>query len=264
MKIKTIFRLLSVIGLALSAGEIYGIVVSSPICKTSGCLIVGQITPFGDKPFVIAGLILFSFFIISSFYSKLSSLIDFVISLSLITEGALLGFQLFYIRDLCTICVVIAIIIGLMFLIRFFRKGIDRTVFYMAIAGFAALILLSRVLYIPIWYPPQGTSLIYSSSCPHCDNIIQKIKTGGKAVKMINLKKARGFLINNGIKSVPVLIVKDKNIRLFIGEDQIAKQLFKKNTDINGSKMLDELKLDKTDSCNFETDNCDLPAQLSP
>jgi len=264
MRIKTIFRLLSVIGLALSAGEIYGIVVSSPICKTSGCLIVGQITPFGDKPFVIAGLILFSFFIIASFYSKLSSLIDFIISLSLITEGALLGFQLFYIHDFCNICVGIAIIIGLLFLIRFFRKGADRTVFYMAVASFAALILLSRVLYIPIWYPSQGTSLIYSSSCPHCDNIIQKIKTGRKTVKMINLKEARGFLINNGIKSVPVLIVKDKNIQLFIGENQITKQLFKKNTNINSSKMLDELKLNKTDSCDFETDNCDLPAQLSP
>jgi len=260
MKEKVIFRLISVAGLILSTSDLYGIIVSSPICKASGCLIVNEITPFGSMPFVVIGIALFSFLLIASFYRRGEDLIDFAVSLAFTFEGALLGFQLFYIHLLCTVCVGIAIVISLLFIMRFFRKRSSKIVFYLAVSGFVGLLLISRMLYIPVWHPLPGKTLIYTLKCPHCENIIREIKndkTLVRTVRMIKLSQAKGFLMNSGIKSVPVLVLKDKNIRLLVGEKQISENLFKKNS-ASDIKMLNELKLNQTDSCNFETDNCSL------
>ncbi len=251
---KNIFKLFAVVGIVVSAVDLNGIETSSPICVSNGCTIVNQITHFGSIPFTIAGIMLFSFLLIVSFYKNLSLLLDITIALSLITEGLLVGFQAFYLQSFCTICVGIFIIIVVMFVLRLFGKNGNRTIFVMGAVGFAALFILSFILYTPIWQPKTGTTLIYSDNCPHCENVLRKIKKDKlliKKIHIINLKRAKAFLFNIGIKSIPVLVIKGKNIKIIKGENDIDEEL---SGNIADASMLNILNAKNLDSCDFTTD----------
>ncbi len=248
---KHIFRLLAVAGIVVSAADLYGVEALSPICVSSGCTIVNQITPFGGTPFAVAGIAIFSFLLIVSFYSSLLILLDTAIALSLISEGTLIGYQEFHLQSFCTICVGIFIIIVLMFTLRLVKRNSSKPILVMGLAGFAALFMLSFILYTPIWQPKTGMNLIYSNSCPYCENTIKKIekdKILSKKVHLINLKKAKVFLFNIGIKSIPVLIIKGENIKIIKGENGIDKELF---GNVNNDTLLNILNLQSKDSCNF-------------
>ncbi len=250
---KHIFRLLAVAGIVVSAVDLYGIEALSPICVSSGCTIVNQITPFGGTPFAAVGIAIFSFLLIVSFYKNLLILLDITVSLSLISEGTLIGFQEFHLQSFCTICVGIFIIIVLMFALRLFKKNSSKPILAMGLAGFAALFMLSFILYTPIWQPETGMNLIYSNNCSHCENIIKKIEKDKplyKKIHLINLKKAKAFLFNIGIKNIPVLIIKGKNIKIIKGENGIDKELF---GNVNNDTLLNILNSQSKDSCNFTT-----------
>lgn len=262
-----IFRIFSALGFVLSIADFIGSVSSSPICKTDGCALVNSITPYGSLPFTITGIILFSLLIVLSFYKKAEFLLDYVLALALAMEGVLLGFQAFFLNSFCRVCVGIALIIGALIVIRIYRNK-KNNIFIFAFAStlFIVLFSISAFLFNPIWNPPKGQTLIYSKNCSHCEGLLVQIKKNQLKIRKVPLKRAKDFLIANGIEIVPVLVVNNSyGERIIKGKKNIENVLFpltgienKIKGFINGQKN-DQKKSDddSSGSCNFVKKTCE-------
>jgi len=253
------FKGLTIIGFLLSFADFIGQVAHSPICRANGCLLVNQLTRYGSIPFTIAGIILFSFLFLASFRKQLSIFIDFILPLAFVSEGMLIGYQAFFLQSFCVVCVAIALVIAALVVVRF-RHSEQQPIAIFSLIACILLFVVSLFLYIPYspgWIPQFGQTIVYSGQCPHCENLIAKLKAKHIKIRLVRVVQAKKYLAANGIDVVPVLIKREKeSTKIIVGETKIGYELFPL-AKLKNNSFPDILSTDRNSgSCNIGEVKC--------
>jgi uncharacterized membrane protein len=233
----------------------------SILCPNSGCEVVESLTTISPQLLNVWGFIFFQivFWLLYIRKTKLLNQID-LLGLLLIAglafETALLAYQIFIAHALCSYCLVIfafVIVLNLLYgrsqtaagiavsaailisfsVLTFFPTGAQSQTYSLKEAAYAVKSCSS---------PTKEVYLIFSSDCPHCQNVIQTLNNCNSCdlylnpidnlslLNMDELERIQSFSpeINRlvlsvlGIDSVPVLVVKTAGSYRFIrGERRI-------------------------------------------
>lgn len=129
--------LLVVLGLTITSLEFYLSLQEKSLCKNESCIIVHSydryqiLTPLGILFFFVLFILVTSeiFFETpkSSFFRKTRL---FLLSIATLVEGYLVGFQVWFIGNLCTFCLTVAAIIFLTFVCEIFYQKAKPTLFF--------------------------------------------------------------------------------------------------------------------------------------
>jgi hypothetical protein len=202
------------------------------VCVSEGCGLVGRITRFGDLSTVLIGFLALGLLSLLSGLTLRgqSGLADSAINLVLITalaaEGFFLGYQIFWLPDLCLFCLSVFAIILTLGLLRLLSNWKAATV------GFASLAVV--LCFVGLVLPPRGTALpsgkkmilFYSEDCRHCTEIKQEIDHSKFDITPVLVKDYTGTLKNLGVDSVPTLYVNGRNEKLILtGKEAIRRYL---------------------------------------
>ncbi|WP_025270080.1 hypothetical protein [Hippea sp. KM1] len=198
------------------------------ICHSSGCLLVARHVRFGEIVMLFIGEAFFLILLIVSFVKNEKTkglLLDAMLIAALACEGFLVGYQLFWIGDICYFCFGVFITIIILSLIRI-QQSLRIT------AGFLSFLALLMMLWmvkpnqqLPI-LPKEDKILIYSSHCPHCMRLIKTLNLSNLKIKMIEASKLSNILKSLNINEVPVLIEREKDgLSITIGDKPIEEKL---------------------------------------
>jgi len=228
----TTFFILSVLGalfLLVEAGlQLFG----RSICVSGGCGLVAQLARFGDLSLILIGFVVLAFLALLSGLNqkRRSGLLDSAINLALIAalaaEGFLVGYQVFWLTEVCLLCLSVFGILFSLGLLRLFAGWKE------AAAGFATFaVVLSLVGFV---LPPRGTALpsdkkmvlFYSTDCPHCSEIKETIDKDQLDITPVLVKEYTATLKNLGVDSVPTLFVNGRYEKLILtGKEAIRRYL---------------------------------------
>jgi len=228
----TTFFILSVLGalfLLVEAGlQLFG----KSICVSGGCGLVAQLARFGDLSLILIGFVVLAFLALLSGLNqkRRSGLLDSAINLALIAalaaEGFLVGYQVFWLTEVCLLCLSVFGILFSLGLLRLFAGWKE------AAAGFATFaVVLSLVGFV---LPPRGTALpsdkkmvlFYSTDCPHCSEIKEAIDKDQLDITPVLVKEYTATLKNLGVDSVPTLFVNGRYEKLILtGKEAIRRYL---------------------------------------
>ena len=226
------FFIISILGalyLLVEAGlQVYG----RSICVSEGCGLVARLTRFGDLSTVLIGFIALAFLAFLSGWNLrrqsglLDSAINFVLIAALAAEGFFVGYQIFWLPEVCLFCLSVFglfFILGLLRLLAGWRE--------MA-AGFAAFAIV--LCFVALVLPPRGTALptdkkiilFYSTECKHCSEIKEEIAQKKLDVQPVLVKEYTATLRNLGVDSVPTLLVNSRYEKLILtGKEAIRRYL---------------------------------------
>jgi hypothetical protein len=227
-----IFFFVSLLGslyLLLEAGlQVFG----RSVCVSEGCGLVGSITRFGDLSTVLIGFLalgllsLLSGLTLRGQSGPADSAVDLILITALAAEGFFVGYQIFWLPEVCLFCLsVLGIILTLGFL-RFFSN------WKVATAGFAAWAVV--LCFVGLVLPPRGTALpsgkkmilFYSEDCRHCTEIRQEIDHSKFDITPVLVKDYTGTLKTLGVDSVPTLYVNSRYEKLILtGKEAIRRYL---------------------------------------
>lgn len=203
------------------------------ICYTEGCKVVSQQVRFGEMSILLIGLATFALLSLLAALVRymvspgLKRFINFILVVSLASEGFFTGYQVFAVRTPCVFCLIVLSFIVLLGIIRFFSG--EREV----IAGFASFAAVFAMFYLVLPVSsnvslPENERqiLFYSSECKHCAEVMRYIEENKLTVKHFDVGGYYQALKGIGIDAVPTLYVNDKYQRVFItGEDAIKRYL---------------------------------------
>lgn len=256
---------LSLMASLLTAAQILLILLRGDgMCFNEGCKIVDSLTTVPPLVFNLAGFLYFQGIfwglLLDRRYPGWPLMTARVLALAgMATEGVLVSFQYFISETFCSYCLVIALFILLLnvsFGLKQIASGL--LVFAVVVLAFAGLqfkgsgasedIALERGTYGLRPADRAGTelSLFFSSTCRHCENIIELLKTrkscavrfqpideiyglnfpGLERAPVYSARVNRNFLKALGIEEIPVLVAKDAGgIRILKGEQPIREYL---------------------------------------
>jgi len=226
------FFIVSVLGalyLMVEAGlQVFG----RSICVSEGCGLVAQLARFGDLSMILVGFIALAFLALLSGLNqrRQSGLLDSAINLALIAalaaEGFIVGYQVFWLAEVCLLCVSvfgIFVSLGLLRLLAGWKE---------AAAGFAAFAAV--LCFVGLVLPPRGTALptdkkmilFYSPECRHCSEIKEEIDKNKLEITPVLVKEYTATLKNLGVDNVPTLFVNGKYEKLILtGKEAIRRYL---------------------------------------
>ena len=226
------FFIVSVLGslyLLVEAGlQIFG----RSVCVSEGCGLVAQIARFGDLSTVLLGFIALGFLALWSGLNlrRQSGLLDSAINLTLIaalaTEGFFVGYQIFWLPEMCLFCLSVFVLFLILGLLRWVA-GWKETA-----AGFAAFALV--LCFVGLVLPPRGTAipsdkkmiLFYSEECRHCSEIKEEINKNKLEITPMLVKDYTATLKSLGVNSVPTLFVNGRYEKLILtGKEAIRRYL---------------------------------------
>jgi hypothetical protein len=226
------FFILSVLGsiyLLLEAGlQVFG----RSVCVSEGCGLVAQISRFGDLSTVLIGFMALGLLALLSGLSlrRQSGLLDSAINLALIgalaAEGFFVGYQIFWLPEMCLFCLSV---LGLFLTLGLLRwvAGWKETA-----AGFAAFALV--LCFVGLVLPPRGTAipsdkkmiLFYSEECRHCSEIKEEINKNKLEITPMLVKDYTAALKSLGVNSVPTLFVNGRYEKIILtGKEAIRHYL---------------------------------------
>ena len=228
------------------------------ICLNNGCRIVEDLLLVSPVFFNLLGLCFFLSIVILSVAEKnhpsFSRLIDILLISGAVSEGVLVGFQLFVAKTLCSYCLMVCALIFLLILLR--KKQV---LLYGASFFCVELIVFSLLRFdvIPANLPGMGLDLgtyaiktcsspvkqvylIFSKDCSHCKKVIDALegcsrcefhfnpisRVDKKLLPDLSLAPSYNPSINRtvlkllGIEKIPVLLAKDFNGITFIQGDK--------------------------------------------
>jgi hypothetical protein len=211
------------------------------LCATEGCRMTLQLTRFGD-PFMVLGafLALGALGLLSGLNLKRpSSVRDTLINLGLIAalaaEGFFVGYQLFWLPEVCLFCLSVFAVVLLLALLRWFSGW--KEIGY-GFAAFALILILPALV-----LPPPGKAfpldrtmvLFYSDDCKHCTEIKAEIKKRNLDIPFIQVKEYGRELKGLGVEGIPTLWVNGPNEKLLLtGKETIRRFL---DTDLHPEKV---------------------------
>jgi len=228
-----IFFTVSVLAMLFVLAETVMQFFGKSICYTEGCKVVSQQVRFGEISILLIGFATFALLAVLSSLGRymvspgLTRFINFVLVVSLASEGFFTGYQAFAVRTPCVFCLIILGFIVLLSIIRFFSGERE------LIAGFASFAAVFTMFYLVL---PVNTNislpenerqiLFYSSECKHCAEVMKYIEENKLPVKHFDVGGYSPALKGIGIDAVPTLYVNDKYQRVFVtGEEAIKRYL---------------------------------------
>jgi hypothetical protein len=228
----TTFVIVSILGalyLLVEAGlQVFG----RSICVSGGCGLVAQLARFGDLSLILIGFMALAFLALLSGLNRRrrSGLLDSAINLALIAalaaEGFFVGYQVFWLTEVCLLCLSvfgIFVSLGLLRLLAGWKE---------AAAGFAAFAVV--LCFVGFVLPPRGTALpsdkkmilFYSTECRHCAEIKEEIDKNKLDITLVLVKEYTAALRNLGVDNVPTLFVNGRYEKLFLtGKESIRRYL---------------------------------------
>lgn len=228
----TYFFIVSVLGALYLLVEAGLQVSGRSICVAGGCGLVTQLARFGDLSMILIGSIALAFLALLSGlnWRRRSGLLDFAINLALIAalaaEGFFVGYQIFWLSEVCLLCLSVFGIFVSLGLLRLFAGWKE------VAAGFAAFaVVLGCVGFV---LPPRGQALpvdkkmmlFYSTECKHCLEIKEEIDKNKLDITPVLSKEYTATLRNMGVNSVPTLFVNGRSEKLIItGKEAILRYL---------------------------------------
>jgi uncharacterized membrane protein len=233
----------------------------SAVCPSEGCRLVERLTSVPPLVLNLMGLV---FFLVVFFLARRqkgdirdgAGLLGLVLVSGLAFEAGLFAYQVFVARAFCSYCLILLGLVVAMNLFYGMRQWIAGG------AVFAAVVLsFSMLTFLPVGAggrtpslktasyaskacsdPTKEVYLIFSSNCPHCQNVIDTLSECNSCYlylnpidETVNLSLAgleanpgfspqiNRFVLNSlGIETVPVLLAKDAHgYRVIRGEDRI-------------------------------------------
>jgi glutaredoxin len=230
--VTTYFFIVSVLGALYLFVEAGLQVVGRSVCVAGGCGLVARLARFGDLPMILMGGVALAFLASLSGLNRRrrSGLVDSAINLALIAalaaEGFLVGYQVFWLPELCPLCLSV---FGILFLLGLLRLAAG---WKEAGAGFLAFAVV--LCFVGIVLPPRGPALpadkkmilFYSPDCPHCSEIKEAIAKTNLNITPVLVKEYTETLKNLGVDSVPTLFVNGRYEKLILtGKEAIGRYL---------------------------------------
>lgn len=257
--------LLSLGGGLLAAVQALLIVLQGDIlCLNDGCEIVEKLTTVPPIAFNIAGSLYFMTVFLALWQGARGvlgwlNLARLLLVAGMAAEGVLVGFQHYVAGVFCSYCLVIFSIVALLNILMGWRQLLVATaVFGAVLTAFASLqftpsteadgVVLEKGIYGRLENQQSANQLylFFSSTCPHCEEVIETIDSGfdcslnfnpidSLAVSpMDELVRTpeyspginRRFLKNLGISEIPALAVKgNEELRILKGKQLIQDYL---------------------------------------
>jgi len=265
VKPKKKYKIMRIVALGASAitafQAVINLITGSSICPNAGCKVVESLTSISPLYLNILGFIFFQvvFWLLGNLKSKPGNgryLVDLTLLGGLAFEAALLGYQLFVAHSLCSYCLLILVFVIILNILYGARQiAVGAAIFAAVVISFSIMALfpasassqkysLKNASYgiKSCASPNKEIYLIFSSDCPHCQQVIESLNNCNScdlylnpidnisSLNIVGLEKNKSFSpgVNRlileifGIDSVPVLVVKDEESYRFIkGENQI-------------------------------------------
>jgi uncharacterized membrane protein len=240
---------------------VINLLTGSSICPNAGCKVVESLTSIPPLYLNSLGFIFFQvvFWLLGNLKSKPGNgryWVGPVLLCGLAFESALLGYQLFVAHSLCSYCLLIlffVIILNILYGAR--QMAVGAAILSAVVISFSIMALLpasagsQKYSLKDASYglkscasPTKEIYLIFSSDCPHCQQVIESLNNCNScdlylnpidnisSLNIVGLEKNKSFSpgVNRlileifGIDSVPVLVVKDDESYRFVrGENRI-------------------------------------------
>ncbi|GAB6182497.1 vitamin K epoxide reductase family protein [Thermodesulfovibrio hydrogeniphilus] len=224
-KLSYVSSFLYLLGLLFSLTELILHFYNKSLCKTEGCRIVESFVRGGDIVLLLIGILLFSVLFYLSIKQKFPYIHSALLIISLATEGYLLGFQSFIIKEFCVFCLTIFTILFISAVLRLIQ---GRRELAFAFLSFVSVFFITYFVNPQINEMPSAQYvLLYSKDCPHCKEVIQLCTQMSIPVHAVDVKEVSGILKSLKINSVPVLYCNQGTEKKFIvGADSIKQYLF--------------------------------------
>ena len=237
------------------------------ICFSGGCEIVDKQTRVSPVIFNVFGFVFFQAIFWGSWAGRRSKELQFYVSLLLLAalaaEGALVSFQYFVVETFCTYCLIILSLVVLLNLLNGLQHALTGAAIFVAtVMAFSSLQFKTTIdtsVSVGISDLDKGSyallpgaanrpklSLFFSSTCPHCENVIKSLQQGTSCEVSFNpvgrvanfplataltneqydIGVNRAFMNSLGQTSIPVLLVEHKrHIQLLSGGNAIMNYL---------------------------------------
>lgn len=239
----TALALLGALGSAVQAALLYS--SGKAVCLNEGCRVIEGLTRVPPLYINLAGLGFFLAAAALAWRAPTSGfarrLLGFLLLGAIAAEGVLFSFQYFVAKAFCAWCLVVFALVALLNLLAGARQALR------AAAVFASSLVVFSVLSFGVIQPPAGgraldggtygvrrcaapakqVYLVFSSSCPHCAEVLQALESCNSCnfhfnpidqitgLDLPGVERAasydpgvnRGLLALLGIEEVPVLLV---------------------------------------------------------
>ncbi len=228
-KIFFIFSLLGSLYLLLEAGlHLFG----RSVCVSDGCGLAARTTRFGDLTAILIGFFGLSLLALLSGLNLrrptkiLDSAINLILIAALATEGFFVGYQIFWLPEVCLFCLTVFGIFLFLGILRILAGWKEM------VLGFAAFAVV--LCFVGLILPPPGTALpsdkkmilFYSEDCRHCIEIKEEIAKNKLDITPMLVKEYTAALKNMGVESVPTLFVNARYEKLILtGKEAIRRYL---------------------------------------
>ncbi len=234
-------RALSLIGCFLIALEGFLLNAGKSLCTSRGCKVVLESAGVHEYYILLAGFLAFCTIFVSTFVKEKtgSRIITLALTGILSAEGVFVGYQLFYLKEICQFCMIIFAIFLLISVVRYKE----------AVYGFLGFLFAvsSMFLVAPEHFKlEEGLTLIFKNDCPHCEKVIEFAEKNDVELKKVNVNKVLNLVKDLGISEVPILISKQKGrIEILVGEDEIVDFL-------SGSPVIELPEFEENGTCGIE------------
>ena len=248
----------ALIGLLLTGAQlVFSLLHGENFCLNQGCQIVESYT--GSSPIVTnaIGFIFFLAILSLSLLAPKSEKLKYLLWTLLLAgagaEGIFLGFQLFVAKALCSYCLLILSLVVLIILSFSPKAALQAGAIFMAQLLVFSILNFQKTTSIVQYSLNNGTYaiksctkpvkelyLIFSTECPHCQNVLNALKGCSRCELHLNpikpiekdlfpdLKKSKNYTTDVnvlalkvlGIQTIPVLVVKNPNGLTFITGDK--------------------------------------------
>lgn len=226
------FFIVSILGSLYLLVEVGLQVFGRSVCVSEGCGLVAQMARFGDLATVLIGFAALGLLALLSGLSlrRQSGWLDSAVNLALIaalaTEGFFVGYQIFWLPEMCLFCLSVFILFLILGFLRW-AAGWKETA-----AGFIAFALV--FCFVGLVLPPPGRALpsdkkmilFYSEECRHCSEIKEEINKNKLEITPILVKDYTPALKSLGVNTVPTLLVNGRYEKVILtGKEAIRRYL---------------------------------------
>ncbi len=187
---------------------------------------------FGDLSTVLIGFIALGLLALLSGLNlrRQSRLLDSAINLALIaalaTEGFFVGYQIFWLPEMCPFCLSVFglfLILGLLRWMAGWKETAAGFAAFALVLSFVGLVLPPRVTTIP---SDKKMILFYSEECRYCSEIKEEINKNKLEITPVLVKDYTPALKSLGINSVPTLLVNGRYEKVILtGKEAIRRYL---------------------------------------
>lgn len=224
--------LLSGVGLLVTSLELYLSFQDRSICKSEACVIVHSYDKY-ETLNLIGVVLFFLLFVLAIFemsskdfrsFSFLRRVRFLAVSIAVLVEGYLIGFQTWFIREFCGFCLGVATIIFLIFFCEIFYQKLKLPSF-LVLCGFVSLFISTFLVGVELKALSfDNPVIIYKEDCSHCKEVLDYARKNEIPIKTYHVKEAYSLMSLLRIKEVPTLIYReDKSIAVLVGKGNILE-----------------------------------------